>query len=308
MSSTAPDDPGSPIETGDLAALVRAALIGAGDVELDPVCIRDALWLAATMDTAEQGSATPASQPRIFRWFSRRRSAPRTPADAAGRPGSATEPNAAELFDVPDDGSGWTGTVRARRIVLGSPGALQGKLELARALRPFRQSWPSRHRMTLDVEATIRASAAARQTLPILRPRTERRFSVDLILDVSPSMLVWADAFVELTAVFAHVGAFRDVTTWQLRADEDTVLAGSRGPLLAARRAPVSRSSARHPGHHRRGGRALVPARHLAIAHRLGRPRPCRSNGSAAAEAVELLWHRAQPRPRPRYLSRSRQY
>ena len=304
MSSTAPNDPRSPVGAADLAALVEAALIGAGDVELDPVCIRDVLWLAATMDAAEQDTPAPTSQPRSRRGFSRRPLARREPTEAArpatdgsSWPGGATGRVASELFDLPDGGSSWTGTVQARRVVVGGPDVLHGKLELARALRPFRQSWPSRHRMTLDVEATIRASAAAQTTLPILRPGRERRFSVDLVLDVSPSMLVWADAFAELAAVFMHVGVFRDVKTWQLHADGDMVLAGSGGRPLAARRAPDRRSSPCHRSHHRRSGRALVPASHLACTHRLGRLRPCRSNGSAAVEAVELLGHRAQPRP-----------
>ena len=45
--------------------------------------------------------------------------------------------------------------------MLRGQGPLPGKLELARALRPFRQAFPSQHHMVLDVDATIRATAAA---------------------------------------------------------------------------------------------------------------------------------------------------
>ena len=82
--------------------------------------------------------------------------------------------------------------------------------------------------MTLDVEATVRATAAAGRTLPILRPGAERRFSVDLVLDVSPSMLPWDGAFAELAGVFAHVGAFREVRPWRLHVDGDNVSLADR--------------------------------------------------------------------------------
>jgi hypothetical protein len=120
--------------------------------------------------------------------------------------------------------------ISARRVTLSSPDSLRDRLKLARALRPFRQSWPSRHRMTLDMEATIRATAAARRVLPILRPGAERRFSAHLVLDVSPSMLLWDDTFTELVDVFAHVGAFREVRPWRLHVDgNDVSLADSFG-------------------------------------------------------------------------------
>jgi hypothetical protein len=84
--------------------------------------------------------------------------------------------------------------------------------------------------MTLDMEATIRATAAARRVLPILRPGAERRFSAHLVLDVSPSMLLWDDTFTELVDVFAHVGAFREVRPWRLHVDgNDVSLADSFG-------------------------------------------------------------------------------
>ena len=51
MSSIAPDE---------LAALIKAALLAIGQEDHDPVCIRDALWLAATMNAAEHDPADQA--------------------------------------------------------------------------------------------------------------------------------------------------------------------------------------------------------------------------------------------------------
>jgi hypothetical protein len=82
--------------------------------------------------------------------------------------------------------------------------------------------------MALDIEATIRATAAAGRTLPVLRPGAERRFSADLVLDISPSMLPWHGAFAELVGVFTHVGAFRDVRSWRLHVDGDDVSLADR--------------------------------------------------------------------------------
>ena len=142
-----------------------------------------------------------------------------------GEPG----PGAAELFDDGDESFPRPAQgIPARRVALGGPGSLRSTLELARALRPFRQHLPSRHRMTLDVEATIRATAAAGRTLPVLRPGAERRFSADLVLDLSPSMLPWHGAFAELVGVFTHVGAFREVRSWRLHVDGDDVSLADR--------------------------------------------------------------------------------
>ena len=195
MSLIAPDE---------LTALIRAALLAIEKEDQDPVCLRDALWLAATMSAADQ------PQPGAYTLRRRRRPSRQSSAKVEDRdagnlaqPEDHTEPGAAELFDDHRESSpGWTQGISARRITLGGPGSLQGKLELARAMRPFRQFSPSRHRMTLDVEATVRATAAARRTLPILRPGAERRFSADLVLDISPSMLPWDGAFAELVGVF----------------------------------------------------------------------------------------------------------
>jgi restriction system protein len=217
VSSIAPDE---------LATVIRAALLAVGQEDRDPVCIRDVLWLAATMNTADHDPAGQA-WPGGDIWHRRRRPSQESSAAAGeleappeGEPGLG----AAELFDDGGENSpGPAQGIPARRVALGGPGSLPSTLELTRALRPFRLHLPSRHRMALDVEATIRATAAAGRTIPILRPGAERRFSADLVLDVSPSMLPWHGGFAELIGVFTHVGAFREVRSWRLHVDSDDV-------------------------------------------------------------------------------------
>ena len=136
----------------------------------------------------------------------------------AGKPKADTT----KLFDIRDDTSlDPTGNIPAYRLSLAGPRPLQGKLELARALRPFRQTVSSRHRWVLDVEGTVRATATTQRMLPIFRPGTERRFSIDLVYDSSPSMTIWDDTLDELASVIEHVGAFRDVTKWRLHTNRD---------------------------------------------------------------------------------------
>jgi hypothetical protein len=125
------------------------------------------------------------------------------------------------VFDDYDDPLAGPGGMAARRVTLSGEDPLPAQLELARALRPLRQWSPSRHRLVLDVEATVRATSAAGHTLPVMRPGRERRFSVDLVYDVGPSMLVWRDTFAELVRVFRHAGAFGDVKQWGLHANGD---------------------------------------------------------------------------------------
>lgn len=215
----------------ELAPLIRAALIAVGDSDpADVTGMRDILWLAAASaaretpdpDQENAGEDTPghaAETGRATRPDGRTRDE-----REAREPGSRPEGDPwspARLFDTDREASdGQAGTVPARRVDLVGPAALRERLELARALRPFRRTVPSRHRHVLDVEATVRASAVTGKTLPILRPAAERRFSADLVFDASPSMQVWEDTFGQLARVFQHAGVFREVRKWNLHTNE----------------------------------------------------------------------------------------
>jgi tetratricopeptide (TPR) repeat protein len=211
------------IAPDDLAVLVRAALAaGGGTGQADATCIRDALWLAAVIGAQEHGSAADDRQGQARGRAARTDLGAQKPHGGEGNAGArdavadGSDADAVELFTREHAGS-----IPARRVDPAGPAALRGKLELARALRPFRRTVPSRHRRVLDVEATVRATAVTQLTLPILRPSAERRFSIDLVFDSSPSMSVWEEAFDELAGVFEHVGVFRDVTRWQLHTDRE---------------------------------------------------------------------------------------
>ena len=73
-------------------------------------------------------------------------------------------------------------TIKASPITLPASRALPNRLQLTRALRPFRQRWPSSHVQDLDEEATATFTANLRgQFYPVFRPRFEPWFNVNLV-------------------------------------------------------------------------------------------------------------------------------
>jgi hypothetical protein len=216
----------SSIGPDDLAAAIRTAEIAIGDRDpADVTSLRDILWLAAAIAARTEPGAEQADEviPAQVSRVGEPRARDGGESSTRGRGGRPDDVSGSEakLFDADDTDSGGTaGAAQARPVDLAGPAALRERLELARALRPFRRTVPSRHRKVLDVEATVRASAATRRTLPILRPAAERRFSADLVFDASPSMEVWDDIFDQLAGVFRHAGAFSEVREWRLHADD----------------------------------------------------------------------------------------
>ncbi|WP_406100529.1 TIR-like protein FxsC [Streptomyces canus] len=108
----------------------------------------------------------------------------------------------------------------AHAVRVTQPHALPDALPLARALRPLRQRVPSARTWVLDVEATAAASGDTGLLLPVLRPASELRFSVDLLIDTGTTMGVWHRLADELRTLFARHSAFDEVRAWALHTDE----------------------------------------------------------------------------------------
>lgn len=119
----------------------------------------------------------------------------------------------------------------AHAVRVAQPRALPDTLGLARALRPLRQTVPATRARTLDVAATAAASGDTGLLLPVLRPATERRFSVDLLIDTGTTMTVWYRLADELRTLLSRHGAFADVRAWALHTDgpEPTLARFRRG-------------------------------------------------------------------------------
>ncbi len=93
--------------------------------------------------------------------------------------------------------------------------SLPQALELARALRPFKERFRStRHEFAVD--ATVERYAETGRLTPLLAPVQERWFSVDVVVDQSASMRVWEEVVTETIGLLRQLGAFRTVERWHL--------------------------------------------------------------------------------------------
>ncbi|MGK5733326.1 FxSxx-COOH system tetratricopeptide repeat protein [Streptomyces sp. URMC 124] len=105
-----------------------------------------------------------------------------------------------------------------------------GSLALGRALRPLRLSRPASGARELDEEATAERVAAEGLWIPVTRPVRERRLSLSLLVDTSPSMALWQDTVRRLRELMEQTAAFRRISTSRL----DVTAVGS---LIRRRRA-----------------------------------------------------------------------
>ncbi|MEU1241718.1 FxSxx-COOH system tetratricopeptide repeat protein [Micromonospora parva] len=108
-------------------------------------------------------------------------------------------------------------------LPLRTPGvpALPHAREIARALAPLRRSVPARHAVRLDEAETARRSAEARMLQPCLTPVTEPWLDLVLLVDGSPSMVVWEATATEIRTLAdrMRVHTFRRIQVWYLRPD-----------------------------------------------------------------------------------------
>ncbi|WP_052709964.1 tetratricopeptide repeat protein [Azospirillum thiophilum] len=134
---------------------------------------------------------------------------------------------------MPDDG-GRPGSLAA----IPAAHTLSERLPLTWALRPFRQAWPSRRDVELDEARTAAQTAELRQILPhalalALRPRPERWFQVDLVMEDAETAGVWAGPLRDFAALLRDSGAFRSVRRWRLRLNRAPTGSAPR-PMLEA--------------------------------------------------------------------------
>lgn len=102
-------------------------------------------------------------------------------------------------------------------ISVGTPGGrgLSDPLSLARAARPLHMRVPSRTTWVFDEEATVNQIAESNLWGPVLRPARQRWLDLALLIDMSPTMLMWQPTVRALRLLFERLGAFRDVRVWQ---------------------------------------------------------------------------------------------
>lgn len=112
-------------------------------------------------------------------------------------------------------------SVRASPIAIPAGKAIKGVLSLMRALRPLGQRWPSRQYSELDEDGTVQLTAQSGNwgaiIHPVFKPRMERWFDVELVLEDDDAIMVWAETLRDLSQLMRDTGDFRAVRRWRLR-------------------------------------------------------------------------------------------
>ncbi len=196
------------------------ALAGA-ELDVDGEMVADALWLAqfvmvedvaAEVDEGVASAERDGSQGAKMRPEQRREPEP-----------EVEEP---EVEVVPQDGGQeeeeTAGTGGAAGKVFQAPRAkaLRQARALGRALRPLKRRVRSANQQVLDEAATAERTAERRFCLPVMEAAPERWLEVALVVEEAPSMFLWRRTVQEFGQLLERQGAFRDVRTWRLQADE----------------------------------------------------------------------------------------
>ena len=125
--------------------------------------------------------------------------------------------------------------------------ALRDPLALAKALRPLMQQRDRAAGEQLDEEATVQKIAEERVWAPVTRPLTEPWLELALVVDESPSMMLWRSTIRELYRFFKHYGFFRDVRLWGLTTQEQPSKDEGHLYLRSAPFSPAQSQTLQHP-------------------------------------------------------------
>ena len=96
--------------------------------------------------------------------------------------------------------------------------SLRRSLDILRAIRPLIRLVPSAEATYLDVPATVKAIAETEIWALKLRTVLEPWLELALVVDATPSMVIWQRTILNLRRVLAQSGVFRDVRLWSLEA------------------------------------------------------------------------------------------
>lgn len=185
----------------------------------------DTLWLATRGRRLSLYAASPAKQPFAVSGGDREGKATdpgQAASDSASEHTNARQqPGERKSEPTPVYPAGRSApepkTVKASAVALPAGYPLPGRLQLARALRPFSQRWPSRNAKEIDEQRTVEASAENDGVLsPVFRPQRERWFDAHVVLEHDPAITLWVDMLRGFCRMLEDTGAFRSVQSWRL--------------------------------------------------------------------------------------------
>ena len=188
--------------------LVHGLAVGA---DLTSEEILDVLWLAATYPASH---STPARDEPGNQESAQHETDKREFEDSDTKSLPVPEVPLSLHVDVEPSGTGQR--VPATEIGFGAPRPIRDALTLPVALRRLRQVRAPGPHLTIDVDATVDATAEAGRLLPVLRRPQQRALDLAIVVDDSSSMRIWNDTFDDLERLLAQTGAFRAVSRWRL--------------------------------------------------------------------------------------------
>ncbi|MEO0377938.1 MAG: SAV_2336 N-terminal domain-related protein, partial [Cyanobacteria bacterium P01_A01_bin.17] len=192
------------------------------ELELTGEEIADVLWLTAHIQPTEQDDASmtadteEAAQSTSTQFQPPKQPLPPEPDRIPEEDISSTSESHADVY-TEGDAKGSTDL----SFQVPDARSLREPLELARALKPLLRRVASGTAKVLDEEATVQRITDERVWAPVLKPTLEPWLDLVLIVDESPSMLIWQRTVLEFKRILERYGVFRNVSTWSLSAEEN---------------------------------------------------------------------------------------
>jgi tetratricopeptide (TPR) repeat protein len=270
--------------------------------------VAEALWLAVHMTQTDVRQTLPVAtrgSPGSIAGQDTRWGPPLGEPPLVGQ--GASRSDIVELSHPGQTGSSGTPTGKdALPIRLAAPREIHQPLPLLRALRPLKRTVASKVVSVVDEEATATQSAETASIFPVLTPASERWLNLTLVVDASPSMVLWEQLVGEIHELLQQLGAFRDIRLWYLRSDNGMlgIHPNSVGRTMRSTQElvdPVGRQAilllSDCVGHIWRTGAAMSPLRSWAHAGPLAilQPLPQRLWPRSAIALFDVLLHSPVP-------------
>ena len=122
--------------------------------------------------------------------------------------------------------------------------ALPHRRELERSLRPLKRRYRTSRRRELDLDATIDHFCESGVLAPVLQQAWEPWLDLSLVVDASPTMVIWRETAEVFGDLLERSGTFRNVRRWSMDAGASTLRLSSGTATL--RPEEVTTPSGRH--------------------------------------------------------------
>ena len=181
--------------------------------------LADALWLAQQIDAPPLPSPTAKPSNNIG---SRHANEPKATLTARDDQRPYSLPLVAADTVVASQMTSDLDTQAGLPLSVPAAAALPNAIKLSRALKIISRRVDSQTQVELDEEATVEQVASQRIFSPVVRFEQERWLDLELVIEESSMSFVWRKTVEEFRRkVLERLGAFRNMRTWRLQADDN---------------------------------------------------------------------------------------